>query len=79
MFDDDEDVIRFLLGPSDGGEIDADFFGGRLPDSLAISSKVRVAYYDLDIDAAGLCYRFAGWAADAETPDGRRKRDSPGP
>lgn len=62
MFDDDGDVIRFLLGPCDGGEIEADFFGGKLPPSLAISSKVRVAYYDLDIDAAGPCYRFAGWA-----------------
>lgn len=76
---DDDDVIRFLLGPCDGGEIEADLFGGQLPGSLAIVSKVRVAHYDLDIDAAGLCYRFVGWQTDAETRESRRKRGNPGP
>ena len=62
--DDDDEVIRILCGPYDGGEIDRDLFGGRLPDSIAMGAQVRIVYYDLDIDAAGLCYRFAGWPAD---------------
>ena len=60
----DDDAVRLLGGPHDGAEFDADdLFGGRLPGGLAIASRVRVAYYDLDIDAAGPLYRFAGWQA----------------
>ena len=76
MFDDDEDLIRFLFGPCDGGEIEADLFGGCLPDSLAISSKVRVAFYDLDIDAAGPCYRFVGWDSGSDAATGTRRGQS---
>ena len=73
MFDDD-DVIRLLYGPYDGGEIDRDLFGGRLPNSIAVGGKRRSAYYDLDIDAAGLCYRFAGWATEEASSASRHTR-----
>ncbi len=57
------DAVRVLGGPYDGLEIDADgLFGGRLPAEVVMPSgpaRTRHAFYDLDIDARGECYRYA--------------------
>ena len=54
--------IRLRLGPLDGMTID---LGDPSPERVAIGlTEGRgggTALYDLDRDAAGRCYRFAGW------------------
>ena len=62
---DESDDIRMVAGPQDGAEFDRDLFGGPLPAGLSIMAAGRLARYELDIDAAGPLYRFAGWSSPA--------------
>lgn len=71
------DAVRVLGGPYDGAEIDVDYlFGGEPRGKLAIRMKgrrFRLAFYELDIDAAGECYRYVG----CPTPPARLRSGNP--
>lgn len=60
------DGLPLVGGPYDGGDLDSDLFGGRLPNVLVIPADGRHAHYVADIDAEGPLYRF--WGFDARTP-----------